>query len=98
MSYQINNVQVYDSVRNLYLSTYDQAERAGLSTDNMHIYLRSEVKEALELKDTLTIGGVGLSNRDVPIMADDSIEEDEGKDGEFYSSIYIYDPNWMGIE
>ena len=98
MSQQINNEPVYDSIRNLYLSTCDQAERAGLSTGNMHIYLRSEVKEALELKDTLTIGGVGLSDRDVPIMADDSIIEKEGKDGDFYSSIYIYDPDWPEIE
>lgn len=85
-----------DIIRWQYLALHERAIEIGLQTDNIQIYLRSEVKAALGLDDTLVIS-YGSLVCNVPIITDDDILETREGDM-FQSDFYIYDPNWAEIE
>lgn len=96
MNRQINSKQVYNYIKFKYQLIYDHANTVRLPTNNLKIHLRGELKETLELGDTLNIHFESHIH-DVPIIIDNSIVE-EKIDGEYQSDFYIYDPDWPEIK
>lgn len=92
-NYQINNMDVYDLIRYKYMAVYDQALRAELPVNNIQIRVRADLKECLEMGDTLLVG-IGTFQHDVPVIVDDTIEESEAGEGYWQSTILIGDPAW----
>jgi len=89
----ITVVRAVSTIKWQYLETYQRAIEAKLPTDNINIYLRSDIKKALGLSDRLVFGGNPITY-EAAVIVDDSIEEKESQGDEFYSSFYIYDPAW----
>lgn len=90
---QINNAEIYEHICNRYIDVRHRATDLGWSTDNIQIRLRSNLKEALEMGDTLMIE-LWHFRYVAPVVADDTIKETKTPEG-LKSDILIYDPVWL---
>jgi len=89
----MNNAEIYDKICWTYFDLMRRAEVEGSSMDNVAIFVRSEVKAALDLKDSLSVSFADF-RVDVPVVVDDSIAQ-IGIEGGWKTNILIYSPDWL---
>ncbi len=83
-----NNLEVYNSIRNLYFQVVSRATDMGLDIENVSIYVRPENALALELGEFFILE-YPLVAKDIPVIVDSSIGQ---------SDIWIHSPDWSTVE